>query len=107
MRRSGRFDFDPKDKRNHRASGVMFIIDPDIAAALPDPETITSRDAERAYDWLVNGWFGEVAASDDNKAVLRLPPADRHAAPFVARCAAGVFDNGSGRGREERRPSSI
>jgi hypothetical protein len=53
-----------------RASGVMFIIDPDIAAALPDPKTITSKDAERAYDWLVNGWFGEVAASDDNKAVL-------------------------------------
>ena len=53
-----------------RASGVMFIIDPEIAAALPDPETITSKDAERAYDRLVNGWFGEVAASDDNKAVL-------------------------------------
>jgi hypothetical protein len=53
-----------------RASGVMFIIDPEIAAALPDPETITSKDAEQAYDWLVNGWFGEVAASDDNKAVL-------------------------------------
>ena len=53
-----------------RASGVMFIIDPEIAAALPDPETITSKDAERAYDWLVNGWFDEVAASDDNKAVL-------------------------------------
>ena len=53
-----------------RASGVMFIIDPEIAAALPDPETITSKDAERAYDRLINGWFGEVAASDDNKAVL-------------------------------------
>ena len=53
-----------------RASGVMFIIDPEIAAALPDPETITSKDAERAYDQLINGWFGEVAASDDNKAVL-------------------------------------
>ena len=53
-----------------RASGVMFIIDPEIAAALPDPETIISRDAEQAYDRLVNGWFGEVAASDDNKAVL-------------------------------------
>jgi len=53
-----------------RASGVMFIIDPEIAAALPDPETITSKDAERAYDQLVNVWFGEVAASDDNKAVL-------------------------------------
>jgi hypothetical protein len=53
-----------------RASGVMFIIDPEIAAALPDPETITSKDAERAYDQLINVWFGEVAASDDNKAVL-------------------------------------
>ena len=53
-----------------RASGVMFIIDPEIAAALPDPETITSKDAEQAYDRLVNGWFSEVAASDDNKAVL-------------------------------------
>ena len=52
------------------ASGVMFIIDPDIAAALPDPETITSRDAERSYGRLVNVWFDEVAASDDNKAVL-------------------------------------
>ena len=53
-----------------RASGVMFIIDPEIAAALPDPEMIVSRDAEQAYDWIVNVWFGEVAASDDNKAVL-------------------------------------
>ena len=53
-----------------RASGVMFIIDPEIAAALPDPETIVSRDAEQAYDWIVNVWFDEVAASDDNKAVL-------------------------------------
>lgn len=53
-----------------RASGVMFIIDPEIAAALPDPETITCKDAEQAYDRLINGWFGEVAASDDNKAVL-------------------------------------
>ena len=53
-----------------RASGVMFIIDPEIAAVLPDPETITSRDAERSYDQLINGWFDEVAASDDNKAVL-------------------------------------
>ena len=53
-----------------RASGVMFIIEPEIAAALPNPETITSKDAERAYDRLVNVWFGEVAASDDNKAVL-------------------------------------
>jgi hypothetical protein len=53
-----------------RASGVMFIIEPEIAAALPDPETITSKGAEQAYDRLVNGWFSEVAASDDNKAVL-------------------------------------
>jgi hypothetical protein len=53
-----------------RASGVMFIIEPEIAVALPNPETITSKDAERAYDRLVNVWFGEVAASDDNKAVL-------------------------------------
>jgi hypothetical protein len=53
-----------------RASGVMFIIDPDIGAALPDPETITSRDVEQAYDFLINDWFGEVAASDADKAVL-------------------------------------
>ena len=53
-----------------RASGVMFIIEPEIAAALPNPETITSKDAERAYDRLINVWFGEVAASDDNRAVL-------------------------------------
>jgi hypothetical protein len=53
-----------------RASGVVFVVDPEIAAALPDPETVTSKDAEGAYDRLTNDWFGEVAASDDNKAVL-------------------------------------
>jgi hypothetical protein len=53
-----------------RASGVMFIIDPEIAAALPDPATITAKDAEASYDRLINDWFGEVAAPPDNKAVL-------------------------------------
>jgi hypothetical protein len=53
-----------------RASGVMFSIDREIAAALPDPETITSKHAEGSYDRLANVWFEEVAASDDNKAVL-------------------------------------
>jgi hypothetical protein len=53
-----------------RASGVVFVIDPEIAAALPDPETIASRHAEEAYGRLTSDWFGEVTASGDSKAVL-------------------------------------
>ena len=81
-----------------RASGVMFIIDPEIAAALPDPETITSKDAEQAYDRLINGWFGEVAASDDNKAVLVSIPLTVMQRLLLRDARPALSDNSSGRG---------
>jgi hypothetical protein len=53
-----------------RASGVMFRIDSEVAAALPDPEKITFKDAKDAHNRLASGWLGEVAASPKSKAVL-------------------------------------
>jgi len=53
-----------------RALGLVFRIDPAIAAALPDPAKITLKDAKDAYRFLVDEWLVDVDTSLEGKAVL-------------------------------------
>jgi hypothetical protein len=53
-----------------QASGVMFQIEPAVAAAMPEPSAVTMETAKAAYKWLTDEFLVDVSATAAGKAVL-------------------------------------
>jgi hypothetical protein len=53
-----------------RASGVVFRVDPEILAAIPDPAKVTLADGKAAYKRLADDWLVDVSTTPEGKAVL-------------------------------------
>jgi hypothetical protein len=64
-----------------QASGVMFQIEPAVAAAMPEPSAVTLEKAKAAYKWLADEFLVDVSATRADKAVavaLALTIIQRH-----------------------------
>jgi hypothetical protein len=53
-----------------RGSGVVFRVDPEILAAIPDPAEVTLTDGKAAYKRLADDWLVDVSTTPEGKAVL-------------------------------------